>query len=530
MRINGVRAMTKEKKTEAVSRIPEPIRNAVPKKYRKKVAISWNKQSKRYYVSLRVGTAYDREKKRGVDLREPLGSVTPDGEFKYSALFLKKQKIADLEKQLKREQKKQATVQPVPLEPAQTAEQEKNAERIEKAVDAVKTAATTVSDPRQEKKTAFSLNTLLSVVLLACMAGYTSAVSIATYWKQFRAELKVLFEDFPEDDVSHDTVNRVFRLIKKEKFLALMVLIAKPLINDGIRRFIHFDGQAVRASKSENCAGGRYLFNVYDSSHGILLTHRLIDEKKNEISVAVDVLSSLQLNSGDVVTADALNTQKALVEYLESIGVHYCLAVKDNHPKLLSETRNLLATADRSLIKTYNSGLEKGHGRIEERTAEILPASLLSKLFLAEWKGLKNGSIVKVVTKREPANSKSDKKPTCETRYFITDIAYSPEAAESLALTIRRHWSIENNLQWELDKHYDQDQIQIYNDNYLSNRVLLDKLSLSILHQIRDNWPAGLGARPSIETLQQLCSTPMGAIVMLGRVLELLETKDIVKD
>ena len=99
-----------------------------------------------------------------------------------------------------------------------------------------------------------------------------------------------------------------------------------------------------------------------------------------------------------------------------------------------------------------------------------------------------------------------------------------------MALTIRRHWSIENNLHWELDKHYDQDQIQIYDDNYLSNRVLLDKLSLSILHQIRDNWPAELGARPSIETLQQLCSTPMGAIVMLGRVLELLETKDIVKD
>ncbi len=524
--------MTKGKKTSESSKVPEAIRKAVPRKFHSKMAISWNKKSNKYYVSLRLGTKYDSQKKRGIDLREPLGSVSVDGKFQYSKYFLKNQSIKDLEKQLKKEQKRQASAQPTPQDPAQELVAKQNEARIEKAVEAVRAAAATVDDPRQEKKVAFALNIMLAVVLLACMAGYTSAVSIATYWKQFRTELKFLFPDFPDVDISHDTINRIFRLIKKERFLALMALIATPLINDGIQRFIHFDGQAVRASKSENCPGGRYIFNVYDSTHGMLMTQRLIDEKQNEISVAVEVLSGLLLNKGDIVTADALNTQKALVEYLQSQGVHYCLAVKDNHPKLYSEVRNLLSLADKSLVKTWNSGLEKDHGRIEERTAEILPASLLSKQFHEDWTGLKGGMIVKMVTKSEPANPKSTKEPSCETRYFITDIPYSPEpeAVEFVARTVRRHWSIENNLHWELDMHYDQDKIQIYDDNCLSNVTLLNKLSLSILHQLRDHWPAELGAKPSIETLQQLCSTPMGATVMLGRVLELLETKAIVKE
>lgn len=532
MYILAVSPMTEAKKNSTGSKIPEAIRNAVPKKYHARMAISWNKTSKKYYVSLRKGTKYDPQKKRGIDLREPLGSVSVDGEFKFSDFFLKNQSIRDLTRQLKKEQKKQASAQPEPQTPAQEQAEKQKEEHIERAVEAVKTVAATVEDPRQAKKVTFSLNMLLAVVLLACMAGYTDCVRIATYWRQFRSELGMLFEGFPEANISHDTINRVFRLIKKERFLSLMALIAKPLINDGIRRFIHFDGQAVRASKSENCPGGRYIFNVYDSTHSILLTQKLIDEKENEITVAVEVLSSLFLRAGDIVTADALNTQKALVDYLVSQGVHYCLAVKDNHPKLHSEVRYLLSHADRSLVKTYHSGPEKGHGRIEERTAKILPASLLSKKFHKEWQGLKGGAIVEMVTKKEPANPKSTEKASCETRYFITDLPYGaePEKVEFVALTVRRHWSIENNLHWELDNHYDQDKIQIYDDNCLSNETLLNKLSLSILHQLQNNWPAELGARPSIPTLQQVCSTPMGAAVMLGRVLELLETKNIVKD
>ena len=67
---------------------------------------------------------------------------------------------------------------------------------------------------------------------------------------------------------------------------------------------------------------------MYDSSNMLVVTHKLINEKKNEISSSIELLSAITLRAGDIVTADAMNTQKKLVAFLQERGVDYCLAVR----------------------------------------------------------------------------------------------------------------------------------------------------------------------------------------------------------
>ena len=53
----------------------------------------------------------------------------------------------------------------------------------------------------------------------------------------------------------------------------------------------------------------------------LVITHKLIIEKKNEISSSIELLSAITLRAGDIVTADAMNTQKKLVAFLGAIGI-----------------------------------------------------------------------------------------------------------------------------------------------------------------------------------------------------------------
>lgn len=483
-------------------KVTDEIFALVPEEYRDKCGINWNGTANKFYVFLRLGYRYDATKKRSVDLREPLGSIR-DGVFTYSPSFSKKQKISKLEKQVKELKQKDET---------------KN-EKLKETASKVNQATATVNDPRQNAKSAFPLEVILSVALLAAFSGVSDAVGISLYWERCKHELGILFDDLPEDNISHDTINRIFRLINPNHLNSLLEAMVQPLIAKNAQRLIHIDGQAVRASKTDKCEGGRYLFNAYDSESHLLLQHRLIDEKENEISNSIDLLSALDLRAGDIITADAMNTQRSMVEYISSKGAGYCLAVKGNHETLHKEITYLFASTDDSRCKTYTS-TESGHGRIDERTTKVLPASMLSPRFKAEWPALKDGVIVMtrtITTAKSKRSRNSD-----ETRYFICTTPWKEDdCATKVADIIRRHWSIENSLHWVLDNDFRQDRIQSSDPNYLSNRVLFNKMALNVLKTAQRYYQVRDGRELSIQSLMQLCTNPAGALQILSDAFDL---------
>ena len=378
--------------------VTDEIKALVPQEYRAQSGIHWSKQDQRFYVYRRLGYKYIPERKRGIDLREPLGTIK-DNVFKYSPSFLKKQEINRLQNKV------------------DTLVAEKNSAALgvsAEQIQSIREVVRDVQDPRQTAKTAFPLSYVLAVMLLSSMAGLSSAVSIANYWKRFRSELEELFEGFPEENISHDTVNRILRIIHRTEFENMLKRVAANTLEVAQNRIIHIDGQAVRASKTDEASKGRYFFNAYDSSNEQVIGHLLIGAKENEITREIEFVSSLDLNPQDMLTADAMNTQTEFVQYLADRKIHYCLAVKENHPKLYKEILNLFATTDPTQIKRVEQ-TDCGHGRIEVRASSVINARLLSKQFLNQWNGLENGSIIETITQTETKSGKA--KTTYDKRY-----------------------------------------------------------------------------------------------------------------
>ena len=158
----------------------------------------------------------------------------------------------------------------------------------------------------------------------------------------------------------------------------------------------------------------------------------------------------------------------------------------------------------------------------------VLPANLLSKRFLEEWAGLEGGCVIKATITVEQKN-KSDL-GSQETRYFISSLAFEAQNIADKALTtIRQHWTIENKLHWQLDVSFNQNRIQATNENYLTNRVTLNKIALNTLKTAQKVF-CTQNQSFSVKTLQRLCSTPSGALETLAMVMDLRHLLHEVKE
>lgn len=478
-------------------KVTDEILALVPEKYRSQCGVNWSEKSQRFYVFLRKGYKYDPERKRTIDLREALGSIR-DNVFSFSPSFLKNRKIKDLEDQVDTLKTRTAA-----RELGLTAEQVKASRKLVKEIP----------DPRQQAKIQFPLPLILAVSFLASLSGHSSAVSIAVYWKKYRGVLEELFAGFPQADISHDTVNRVFRLIKGDHLTRILEKCAAGLMRQVGNRLLHIDGQAVRASKTDSSAQGRYTFNVYDSTNELVLTHLLINEKANEITHCGELVGALDLRAGDIITGDALNTQTKLVDALPG-GVHYCLALKENNELLFEEVRFLFARQTDANVPAFSEN-DAGHGRVEQRNVRVLPASLLSEEHRKKWKNLSDGCLVEVECITEAKSPRA--RNSADTRHFISSCRFDmPECEKYLATVVRRHWSIENNLHWQLDVSFQQDRIQCTDENYLLNRVALNKIAFNVLKSAQGRLTEQKKTKYSMKTMQQLCADPAGALEIIA--------------
>ncbi len=103
---------------------------------------------------------------------------------------------------------------------------------------------------------------------------------------------------------------------------------------------------------------------------GRLLDHLEVDVKHNETSHFTELLEPLDLD-GAVVTSDALHTVRANLNWLvEDKKSHYIAIVKGNTPKLY----DALDALDWAHVPVSHTAHDRGHGRDETRTPQVLPA------------------------------------------------------------------------------------------------------------------------------------------------------------
>ena len=105
-----------------------------------------------------------------------------------------------------------------------------------------------------------------------------------------------------------------------------------------------------------------------------MLAERLIGPKTNEVPEFVPLLRGLNeycCLAGHVITADAGHTVRAHAKLIcEEFGAYYVFTVKQNTPALWDDIDAL----DWAAVPVQHATEEKGHGRRERRTIQVMTA------------------------------------------------------------------------------------------------------------------------------------------------------------
>jgi predicted transposase YbfD/YdcC len=240
---------------------------------------------------------------------------------------------------------------------------------------------------------------------------------------------------------------------------------------------IAIDGKTLRGS----ACGGRqaiHLVSAWATANGLSLGQVAVDAKSNEIPAIPQLLELLDVN-GALVTIDAMGCQKAIAAKIKAGGGDYLLTVKDNQEHLLNDIQRALnqgyendfAGQEHDTYETH----ERGHGREEHRCYTVLhhTAGLRNA---ADWSGIT--TIGFCYSERTVAGVTSE-----ELRYFIGS---KKASAKVYGEALRNHWGIENNLHWQLDVTFHEDQNRVSKRQGAENLALVRRLALSLLKQHPD--------------------------------------------
>src|SRR5262245_20832499 len=332
----------------------------------------------------------------------------------------------------------------------------------------------TIADPRrQNENLQHPLVDIIIVGFCGVPAGCEDFVEIAE-WAKGNAEFFRTFLEIPHGIASHDTFNRVFAMLEPTPLQA--VLLPWLLERRGLPgEWIHVAGKTLRRTQGKSQKlKALQVVSAWAGQTGITLGQVAVDARAHEITAIPELLDLLDLHD-KIVTIDALGCQKAIAQTIVDGGGRYVSAGKANQPTLHTALQEAFVQAPapprRSSRRTTT--FEKGPGRYEQRTVQVLPAyEYLSAAQRALWAGVR--SLVMVTRGGEQASGAQ----RTEVRYFLSSL---PPIARRLGSVIRGHWGIENGLHWVLDVVFREDERRVYDRTTAENVALLNRLALSLL-------------------------------------------------
>lgn len=329
-----------------------------------------------------------------------------------------------------------------------------------------------VPDFRLERKKLHLLTDILMLSLCAVISGANDYEEIEAYGRQKESFLRV-FLKLSNGIPSHDTINRVFNRLDKDKFGACLYRWSTELLALMDQYQIGIDGKVLRGTgKSGKKCSGICLVSAWVEEHRLVLGQLKTAEKSNEKTAIPELLESLELKGG-LVSIDAIACNAKVAEIIVGKEADYLLALKNNQKQLFEQVSEHMQ--QRKAVLEQEVWKDFGSGRIETRTCYVThDLALLDGL--EGWPEIK--SVVMIVSQRE-----KDGKITEQVRYYLSSLQ---ESAKAFNRYVRKHWGIENNLHWQLDVVFREDQSRTRTGNGAENMATLRKIALQVLHQQKD--------------------------------------------
>jgi predicted transposase YbfD/YdcC len=328
-------------------------------------------------------------------------------------------------------------------------------------------------DPRKERNQHYPLIDVISVVIMGIICSGDDFVAVyrwAYHRKEWLNSIGLCLKGVP----SHDTMNRVFRLLNPNHFNECFMKWVN-IIAASIEGVIAIDGKTI-CNSGNDCrkTSPIHIVHAFATENDVLLGQLVTDSKSNEITAIPELLKMLTIK-GNIITIDAMGCQKEIVRQIREKEGDYVIALKGNQGILHAEAVNFFQQAmDVDLNESgcdFSSSVEKNRGRIEERQVWSCALDWLSTEQLENWVDLK--TLICIKSKRTLKG-----KTTHETRYYITSL---PSRAERLGQIVRSHWGVENKLHWHLDVSFGEDLCKIRTDHAAENFSLVKKMALNLL-------------------------------------------------
>ena len=342
-----------------------------------------------------------------------------------------------------------------------------------------------LSDGRQKGKVKYKIWDIVVVSFLATLGNCNDWEEIhdfAITKKDWLKNFLILTGGIP----SVITYKRVFSIIKPEELENICVLFAQDVLRlfSSKKDIMDIDGKTDNGSKrNENDLRDKVkslnVLNVYSNNLGLCVASEKIEDKTNEIPTIPKILDRINVK-GNIITWDALNTQKFNVEKVIRLKGDYVVPIKLNQESFYNDLTLYFNDKQLDIIKANGTGnaylkqTEKSHSSII--TYEYFQTEDISWYYdLKNWKGIKSFGLVKKTIEK-------NKNKTIEMRYYISSLYID---IDTFSKAIRQHWSVENKLHWHLDFTFKQDENSTMDKNALFNLQILKKLSLAFLNEVK---------------------------------------------
>ena len=324
-----------------------------------------------------------------------------------------------------------------------------------------------LTDPRRRYgNIRHKIEDIIVIGLCTVICGGEDFVDMEEFGKG-REDFLRKFLELPNGIPDSDTFRRVFEKIKPEELSECLVNWLEEELPE--RCVIAVDGKTICGSGNANHKA-YHVVSAFVAENQITLGEITVEEKSNEITAVPELLDLLYIEEA-IITADSMSCQKKIVQKITDGKADYCIALKENQPTLYQDTADYFQEFVADTDKT--STTEKGHGRIEIR--EYYLATDISWLEQRkEWANLRAlGMVRSKVTEGEHTSE--------FIRYYITSLTNVTKFAHS----VRKHWSIENQLHWCLDVIFKEDSARTRKENSPLNMNILRKTALSLLNQAK---------------------------------------------
>lgn len=324
-------------------------------------------------------------------------------------------------------------------------------------------------DPRNGPSTKHYFGEILFISLAAMLAGMDTCADFVRF-AQGREQWLRRWLKLPNGIPCANTFLRLFAAIDSEAFYTCLrefVLLQAPQLAD---KLIALDGKALRGSRKNGSATVQ-MVSAWIAQEGLTLSQQAVDSKSNEITAVPKILRQLDIK-GAIISLDAMSTQRSIAEEIQEQEADYLLALKGNQETIHKAVIDLFENPQTPIHSSHTT-VDKGHGRIEKRTATVIESKgQLTKEIVCKWAGLK--SVVRVHTETLLAKGKI----RSESRYYLSSM--KKDAKTQLDYT-RSHWSIENQCHWVLDVVFNEDGCRARNGNASANLSTLRRITLNLL-------------------------------------------------